>query len=57
MRFRLGLSVLAEFTRVTRELANRYSINTAVTVLYLVSMLIAPPILHPTDHFLGREVF
>ena len=25
--------------------------------LYLVSLLFAPPILHPTNHFLDREVF
>ena len=27
-----------------------------VMVLYLVSLLFAPPILHPTDHFLNREI-
>ena len=25
--------------------------------LYLVSLLFAPPILHPTNHFLDREVY
>ena len=28
-----------------------------VIVLYLVSLLFALPILHPTNHFLDREVF
>ena len=28
-----------------------------IHVLYLVSLLFAPPILHPTIHFLDREVF
>ena len=27
------------------------------TVLYLVSLLYAPPIVYPTNHFLDREVF
>ena len=26
-------------------------------ILYLVALLFAPPILHPTNHFLDREVF
>ena len=30
---------------------------TLTYILYLVSLLFAPPILHPTNHFLDREVF
>ena len=29
----------------------------AVAVLCLVSLIFAPPVLHPTDHFLDRKVF
>ena len=31
--------------------------NPAITVLYLVSLLFAPPIPHPTDDFLDRKAF
>ena len=34
-----------------------YQTPCTVTLLHLVSLLFAPPILHPTDHFLDREVF
>ena len=35
----------------------RIQSNPTVTVLYLVSLLFAPPILHPPNYVLDREVF
>ena len=35
----------------------RVQSNPTTTVLYLVSMLFAPPFLHPTNHFLDRSYF
>ena len=32
-------------------------VGSYLTSLYFVSLLFAPPILHTTNHFLGREVF
>ena len=41
----------------SRTVYCRIQSNSTVTVLYLVSLLFAPPILHPTNHFFDREVF
>ena len=39
------------------KLYNCSVVESYKTILYLVSLLFAPPILHPTNNFLDREVF
>ena len=52
------LQQTALLSNVGRLLVNcRIQSNPTVTVLYLVSLLFAPPILHPPNYVLDREVF